>query len=135
MLSKKSFALVNYEICNPLKCNPDEGICAAVGVREFKSELTVLHAEAFEVLWYFFRNETNRLIYEYERTKQTVLKKLRDHTRKILGGVSENLPIKFKVIERQPAEAIQAAMGKDPFDLIVIGTNGFSGLNGSFWDQ
>lgn len=30
MLSKKSFALVNYEICNPLKCNPDEGICVAV---------------------------------------------------------------------------------------------------------
>ena len=30
MQSKKSFALVNYEICNPKKCNPDEGVCAAV---------------------------------------------------------------------------------------------------------
>jgi len=30
MQSKKSFALVDYEICNPRKCNPDEGLCAAV---------------------------------------------------------------------------------------------------------
>jgi len=30
MQSKKSFALINYEICNPRKCNPDEGFCAAV---------------------------------------------------------------------------------------------------------
>ena len=30
MQTKKSFALVDYETCNPKKCNPDEGICAAV---------------------------------------------------------------------------------------------------------
>ncbi|WP_139796457.1 4Fe-4S binding protein [Desulfacinum hydrothermale] len=30
MQSKKSFALVDYNICNPAKCSPDEGICAAV---------------------------------------------------------------------------------------------------------
>ncbi|HBF43344.1 MAG TPA: hypothetical protein DDW42_06885 [Desulfobacteraceae bacterium] len=30
MQSKKSFALVNYKICNPIKCDPEEGICAAV---------------------------------------------------------------------------------------------------------
>ncbi|RLC27840.1 MAG: ferredoxin [Deltaproteobacteria bacterium] len=30
MQSKKSFASVNYEICNPGKCNPYEGRCAAV---------------------------------------------------------------------------------------------------------
>jgi ATP-binding cassette subfamily E protein 1 len=30
MQSKKSIALVDYEICNPRKCNPDEGLCAAV---------------------------------------------------------------------------------------------------------
>ena len=27
---KKSFAMVNYEICNPLKCNPEEGVCASM---------------------------------------------------------------------------------------------------------
>jgi translation initiation factor RLI1 len=27
---KKEFALVNYDICNPYTCNPDEGVCAAV---------------------------------------------------------------------------------------------------------
>jgi translation initiation factor RLI1 len=27
---KKSVALVDYKICSPNKCNPDEGICAAV---------------------------------------------------------------------------------------------------------
>jgi len=30
MQSKKSFALVDYEICDAGKCNPDSGICAAV---------------------------------------------------------------------------------------------------------
>jgi len=30
MQPKKSFALVNYTICNPKICNPDEGCCAAV---------------------------------------------------------------------------------------------------------
>jgi len=27
---KKSFALVEYTICDPTKCNPDVGLCAAV---------------------------------------------------------------------------------------------------------
>ncbi len=27
---KKSVALVDYRICNPTECNPDEGICVAV---------------------------------------------------------------------------------------------------------
>jgi len=30
MQSKKTFALVDYSICNPKECSPDEGICAAV---------------------------------------------------------------------------------------------------------
>ena len=30
MQSKKSFALVDYAICDPKKCNPAEGLCAAV---------------------------------------------------------------------------------------------------------
>ena len=29
MQPKKDFALVDYEICNPDRCNPDEGICPA----------------------------------------------------------------------------------------------------------
>ncbi len=29
MQPKKSFAMINYEICNPLICNPSEGVCAA----------------------------------------------------------------------------------------------------------
>ena len=30
MQPKKSFASVNYEICSPRECNPEEGRCAAV---------------------------------------------------------------------------------------------------------
>jgi translation initiation factor RLI1 len=30
MQSKKSFAMVDYETCNPMKCNPEKGICLAV---------------------------------------------------------------------------------------------------------
>jgi translation initiation factor RLI1 len=28
--SKKSFAMVDYERCNPRECNPENGVCAAV---------------------------------------------------------------------------------------------------------
>ncbi|RLC29709.1 MAG: ferredoxin [Deltaproteobacteria bacterium] len=30
MQSKKAFALVNYDKCDPGKCNPETGSCAAV---------------------------------------------------------------------------------------------------------
>ena len=36
MQSKKSFASVDYEICNPKICNPDEGRCAAVSACSHK---------------------------------------------------------------------------------------------------
>ena len=36
MQPKKSFALVDYGICNPNKCNPDEGICPAVAACSHK---------------------------------------------------------------------------------------------------
>ena len=26
---KKSFAVINYDTCNPKSCNPDEGVCLA----------------------------------------------------------------------------------------------------------
>jgi ATP-binding cassette subfamily E protein 1 len=29
MQPKKSFALVDYSICKPRECNPDEGLCVA----------------------------------------------------------------------------------------------------------
>ena len=30
MQPKKSFAMVDYEICDSRKCNPEKGVCAAV---------------------------------------------------------------------------------------------------------
>ncbi|WP_198012332.1 4Fe-4S binding protein [Desulfosarcina sp. BuS5] len=30
MQTKKSFTLINYEICSPKECNPDEIFCGAV---------------------------------------------------------------------------------------------------------
>ncbi|MBW1702498.1 MAG: ferredoxin [Deltaproteobacteria bacterium] len=36
MQPKKEFALVDYEICNPSMCNPDEGICVATKACEHK---------------------------------------------------------------------------------------------------
>jgi translation initiation factor RLI1 len=29
MQPKKEFALVNYDICDPAKCSPDDGLCAS----------------------------------------------------------------------------------------------------------
>ncbi len=36
MLQKKSFAFVNYEACDPRKCDPEKGICAAAKACEHK---------------------------------------------------------------------------------------------------
>ncbi|MFW5958036.1 MAG: 4Fe-4S binding protein [Desulfosalsimonas sp.] len=33
---KKSFAIVDYEKCNPSECNPETGVCAAVPACEHK---------------------------------------------------------------------------------------------------
>lgn len=30
MQSKKSFAMIDYEKCDPEECNPEEGVCTAV---------------------------------------------------------------------------------------------------------
>ncbi len=29
MQAKKTFAIVDYDICNPLKCSPERGLCVA----------------------------------------------------------------------------------------------------------
>lgn len=34
--SKKTFAMVLYDICNPKKCAPQNGVCAPVSVCEYK---------------------------------------------------------------------------------------------------
>lgn len=36
MQPKKSFSLIDYEICEPKNCNPNEGICPAVAVCSHK---------------------------------------------------------------------------------------------------
>jgi len=36
MQPKKSFAVVDYEICDPKKCNPTKGICLAVQACDHK---------------------------------------------------------------------------------------------------
>ena len=33
---KKSFAMVDYETCNPEKCDPENGICAAANACTYK---------------------------------------------------------------------------------------------------
>ncbi|SPD71935.1 conserved hypothetical protein [uncultured Desulfobacterium sp.] len=36
MQPKKSFASINYDLCNPNICNPEEGRCAAVQACDHK---------------------------------------------------------------------------------------------------
>ena len=36
MQSKKTFAAVNYELCDPRQCDPDNGRCSPVSVCEHK---------------------------------------------------------------------------------------------------
>ncbi len=34
--AKKTFAVVDYQICDPAKCDPDKGLCPAVSACEHK---------------------------------------------------------------------------------------------------
>jgi nucleotide-binding universal stress UspA family protein len=101
---------------------------AVVGALQYKAGLTVLHAETFEAPRYFSPSESERLIREYEKTKETVLQKLEDHVRKILGPAFQEVSLVVQVVDGPAAEVIARQTEEDgAFDLVVIGSHGLTG--------
>ena len=105
---------------------------AATAAVEFNAALTVFHAEFFDVPRYFSRHEDDQLIQEVKKAGATVEKELRDHTEKILGTFLGKVSVDYGAADRHPVEAILDVAEKESFDLIVMGTHGYSGLKQLF---
>jgi len=128
---KKGNALLPERILCPVDFSDLSALAlkyAAVGAREFRAELTVLHANIFDVPRYFSRNMDSALKRQIRNAKKAVGKMVQDHVRKILGPMADQLTLSFKVVDRHPIDAISEEAETKRTDLIVLGTHGHSGL-------
>jgi nucleotide-binding universal stress UspA family protein len=98
---------------------------AAVGAREYGAELTVLHAQAFELPRYFVRSETSLLVRELSAAKEGARAYLASSVKEILGKTVRHLSLRYEVLDADPLDAILDAAEKGKTDLIVLGTHGY----------
>ena len=101
---------------------------AAVGARTFNAKLTIMHAETFELPRYFSRTQTDALIDQLRVAKKEVERELIERVKGLLGDFVEKLDLEYTVVEANPSEAILDFSEKNPIELIVLGTHGYSGL-------
>lgn len=105
---------------------------AASGAREFGAQLTVLHADRFEVPRYFSRRDDDWILSQLKKAKETVTDQLQKHTRAVLGPRLGGLALSYKVLDRDPLEAVLDTAKAPGFDLIIMGTHGYSGFKRLF---
>jgi universal stress protein A len=98
---------------------------AAVGAREYGAELTVLHAQTFDLPRYFVRSETSHLLRELSAAKKRAQDYLASSVKEILGNARKNLSLRYEVLDADPLDAILDAAEKRKTDLIVLGTHGY----------
>jgi nucleotide-binding universal stress UspA family protein len=98
---------------------------AAVGAREYGAELTVLHAQAFELPRYFARSDTSHLIRELSAAKKGARDYLTSSVKEILGKTVTLLSLHYEVLDVDPLDAILDVAEKRKMDLIVLGTHGY----------
>jgi nucleotide-binding universal stress UspA family protein len=98
---------------------------AAVGAREYGAELTVLHAQAFELPRYFVRSETSLLGRELSAAKEGARAYLASSVKEILGKAVRHLSLHYEVLDADPLDAILDAAEQRKTDLIVLGTHGY----------
>jgi nucleotide-binding universal stress UspA family protein len=98
---------------------------AAVGAREYGADLTVLHAQAFELPRYFVRSETPLLVREISAAKEGARAYLASGVKEILGKAVGHLSLRYEVVDADPLDAILDAAEKGKTDLIVLGTHGY----------
>jgi nucleotide-binding universal stress UspA family protein len=105
---------------------------AAVGAREFNANLTVLHAEPFELPRYFSRTQTDQFLKELEALKKGVEKDLVERVNRVLKDLMADLRLNYAIVDRQPAEAILDTAEDSGADLIILGTHGYGGVKRFF---
>jgi len=98
---------------------------AAAGAREYGAELTVLHAQAFDLPRYFVRSETSHLIRELSAAKKGTRDYLMSSVKEKLGKAVKHLSLRHEVLDADPLDAILDVAEKRKIDLIVLGTHGY----------
>jgi nucleotide-binding universal stress UspA family protein len=98
---------------------------AAAGAREYGAELTVLHAQAFDLPRYFVRSETSLLLRELSAARKGARDSLASSVKETLGKAVSRLNLRYEVLDADPLDAILDAAEKHKTDLIVLGTHGY----------
>jgi nucleotide-binding universal stress UspA family protein len=98
---------------------------AAVGAREYGAELTVLHAQSFDLPRYFVRSESSVLLRELSGAKKRAQDYLASGVQEVLGNARKHLSLRYDVLDADPLDAILDAAEKRKTDLIVLGTHGY----------
>lgn len=101
---------------------------AAAGARQFHAGLTVFHAAHLELPRYFTRGVSDQISKEIDSAQQGILDHMTRHVESVLGSTAEKLPLKYKIAQSHPVDAILEAAEADKADLIVLGTHGFGGV-------
>jgi nucleotide-binding universal stress UspA family protein len=95
---------------------------AAVGAFQFNAELIVMHAERVEVPPYVLADDYERLLSELREMRQSAEEFLADYVYQILGGATEQLRIRYLIVEEHPVDAILKASETEKVELVVMGT-------------
>jgi nucleotide-binding universal stress UspA family protein len=95
---------------------------AAVGAFQFNAELIVMHAERVEVPPYVLADDYERLLGELRKMRQSAEEFLADYVYQILGGATEQLRIRYLIVEEHPVDAILKASETEKVELVVMGT-------------
>jgi len=97
---------------------------AAVGARAFQAELTILYAIHFDLPPYFTRAQSGHFTRQLKEAQRVARAHLVAHVSRTLGRGFREIPIRYLVLERHPADAILETVEKGRHDLVVMGTHG-----------
>lgn len=97
---------------------------AAVGARAFQAELTILYAIHFDLPPYFTRAQTGQFTRQLKEAQRAARAHLVAHVGRTLGRGFREIPIRYLILERHPADAILETVEKGGYDLVVMGTHG-----------
>jgi nucleotide-binding universal stress UspA family protein len=102
---------------------------AAAGAKAYGAELTVFHAEYFDLPTYFTAAEVEQLTVQIKGLRREVGDLLRQHVQTVLGPLANEISIAYAVKETRPVDGVLAMANEAKADLIVLGTHGRRGAS------
>ena len=94
---------------------------AAAGAKAYGAELTVFHAEYFDLPTYFTAAEVEQLTAHIKGLRRDVGELLRQHVQTLLGPLANEISIAYAVKETRPVEGMLTMAADRKADLIVLG--------------